>query len=163
MIVSFPVAFLVHDIEEMLVQHRWMQAHRDEIVRRVPRAEKVIKHLCSLTPKAFAVAVLEELLLLLIVTGYCLVGGAYGEEVFTALFVAFAVHLVVHIGQGVVVRGYVPGSVTSIVLLPYAYYVIDEISREMSVGRVLSLGVIGFVVIVLNLLLAHWVGAKIDK
>ena len=160
MILSFPLAFLIHDLEEILVQHKWMLAHKEDLIRRFPRLQPMINHLSSLSSKAFAIAVIEELVLLLLATAYYLADGHYALEIWTALFVAFSVHLVVHIGQGIIIRGYVPGLITSILLLPYSYYGISYICQEMDFGKLILLGVGGFAAIAVNLWFAHWLGNK---
>ena len=68
MILSFPLAFLIHDLEEILVQHKWMLAHKEDLIRRFPRLQPMILHLSSLNTKAFTIAVVEELVLLLLAT-----------------------------------------------------------------------------------------------
>ena len=160
MILSFPLAFLIHDLEEILVQHKWMSAHKEDLLRRFPRIKPMIIHISSLNTKAFTIAVIEELVLLLLATAYYLADGSYALEIWAALFVAFSVHLVVHIGQGIIIRDYVPGLITSILLLPYSCYGISYICQEMSSGKLILLGVIGFVAIVVNLWFAHWPGKK---
>lgn len=160
MILSFPIAFLIHDMEEILMQHKWMLAHKEDLLRKFPRLQSMILHLSSLNTKAFTIAVIEELVLLLLATAYYLIGGSYAIEVWTALFVAFSVHLVVHIGQGIIIRGYVPGLITSVLLLPYSYYGINCICQEMNCGKLILLGVIGFIAIAVNLWFAHWLGKK---
>jgi hypothetical protein len=137
-----------------------MSAHKEDLLRRFPRIQPMILHLSSLTTKAFTIAVIEELVLLLLATAYYLADGPYALEIWTALFVAFSVHLVVHIGQGIIIRGYVPGLITSILLLPYSYYGISCICQEMNSGKLILLGVIGFVAIAVNLWFAHWLGKK---
>ena len=160
MILSFPLAFLIHDLEEILVQHKWMSAHKEDLLRRFPRIQPMILHLSSLTTKAFTIAVIEELVLLILATAYYLADGPYALEIWAALFVAFSVHLVVHIGQGIIIRGYVPGLITSILLLPYSCYGISCICQVMDFGKLILLGVIGFVVIAINLWFAHWLCKK---
>ena len=160
LIISFPLAFLSHDLEEILVQHKWMLAHKEDLLRRFPRLQPMIHHLSSLSSKAFTIAVLEELALLLLVTAYYLADGPYALEIWTAFFVAFSVHLVVHIGQGIIIKGYVPGLITSILLLSYSYYGISCICQVMDFGKLILLGVIGFVAIAINLWFAHWLGKK---
>ena len=160
MILSFPLAFLIHDLEEILVQHKWMSAHKEDLIRRFPRLQPMILHLSSLNTKAFTIAVIEELVLLLLATAYYLADGPYALEIWAALFVAFSVHLVVHIGQGIIIRGYVPGLITSILLLPYSCYGISCIYQEMNSGKLILLGVVGFAAIAVNLWIAHWLGNK---
>ena len=162
MIISFPLAFLIHDLEEILVQHKWMSAHKENLLRRFPRLQPMIRHLSSLNTKAFTIAVIEELVLLILATAYYLADGSYALEIWTALFVAFSVHLVVHIGQGIIIRSYVPGLSTSILLLHYSYYGISCICQEMNFGKLILLGLIGFVAIAVNLWFAHWLGKKMQ-
>ena len=162
LILSFPLTFLIHDMEEIIVQHKWMAAHKDDLLRRFPRIQPIINHLSGLSQKAFTIAVLEELVLLLLVTAYYLIGGAYALEVWTAIFMAFSIHLIVHIGQGSIVSGYMPGVITSVLLLPYSYFIINNICQTMSFGKLALLSVIGFACIALNLRLAHWLGKKLS-
>ena len=159
-IISFPLAFIVHDGEEIVIQHKWMLTHKDLLIQKFPKAKRVISHLSSLSTTAFAMAVLEELILLLLATAYILIGGAYATELWIALFMAFAVHFVIHIAQGVMVKGYVPGLVTSILMLPYAYFGISKICEEVSGDKLLHLSILGIVAMIINLRFAHWIGKK---
>ena len=159
-IISFPLAFIVHDGEEIVIQHKWMLTHKDLLIQKFPKAKRVISHLSSLSTTAFAMAVLEELILLLLATAYILIGGAYATELWIALFMAFSVHFVIHIAQGVMVKGYVPGLVTSILMLPYAYFGISRICEEVSGDKLLHLSILGIVAMIINLRFAHWTGKK---
>ncbi|MDO4462147.1 MAG: HXXEE domain-containing protein [Bacteroidia bacterium] len=161
LVLPFPLAFIIHDLEEMLFQHRWLVAHRESLSRRFPRMRFVIEHLSGLSTKAFAVAVLEELVVLLLATAYVLVGGRYAVEIWSALFIAFSVHLLVHLGQGLLVSGYVPGVITSILMLPFGGYGDHSIWLVMSGWEMLMWGVIGVVVMVVNLRFAHWLGRRV--
>ena len=80
MIISFPLAFLFHDLEDILVQHKWMSAHKEDLLRRFPRLQPMILHLSSLNSKAFTIAVIEELVLLLLATAYYHVYGECHEQ-----------------------------------------------------------------------------------
>ena len=56
------------------------------------------------------------------------------------------------------VRGYVPGLVTSLLLLPYAYFGMESIWYAMSGIEIVLWGTAGIVFMVLNLLFAHRLG-----
>ncbi|MCR4852053.1 MAG: HXXEE domain-containing protein [Prevotella sp.] len=157
---SFLLAFLIHETEEILVQHKWMLAHKDELVMRFPRIKQVIHHLSTLHPKAFLIAVAEESLMLLLITVFVIIDVAYAKEMWTAVFMAFSIHLVVHLLQGIMVRGYVPGLITSVILLPYSFICIHHICNEIGFGALTLLSIIGFLVMVVNLRFAHWLGIK---
>ena len=74
---------------------------------------------------------------------------------------AFSLHLIVHIVQAIMVRGYVPGLVTSILLLPYAAYGMWSIWLVMSGWQLLGWGIAGVAFMVVNLRLAHWLGMRL--
>ena len=159
-IISFPLAFIIHDSEEIIVQHKWVLTHKERLIQKFPIATRILEHLASLSTKAFAIAVLEELILLLFATTYVLIGGVYATELWIALFMAFSIHFVVHIAQGVIVMGYVPGLATSILMFPYAYFGVSKICEDVSGNKLIQLSVLGIIAMMVNLRIAHWVGEK---
>lgn len=162
LVLPFPVAFILHDAEEVVVQHRWMLAHREALARRFPKIAPLLDHLCGLSTKAFAIAAFEELVVLLAATCYVLVDGAFSMQIWSALFIAFSIHLLVHISQAIIVRGYVPGVVTSVLLLPYACLGLQSIWNAMSGMELLIWSLIGIAIMVANLKFAHWLGLKLQ-
>ena len=162
-VLPFPLAFILHDGEEVAVQHRWMNRHGVMLTRRFPKMRRVVGHLRGLDTRAFAIAALEELLVIVLATCYVLIQGSYCMEIWSALFIAFSVHLLVHVCQAVMVRGYVPGLVTSLLLLPYAYFGMESIWYAMSGSEIVLWGTAGVVFMVLNLLFAHRLGQLATK
>lgn len=160
-VLLFPFLFLLHEIEEVVVQHRWMALHKGKLLQLFPRLRKLIEYLCGMTTKAFTVAASEELLLLLLVTCYVLVDGPGSFYVWSAVFIAFAVHLHVHVVQAVVVTGYVPGLLTTLLFLPYCYLGLQTIWLRTSGWEMLGLGIAGTLFIALNLRFAHWLGKRV--
>ena len=63
-VLPFPVLFIVHEVEEWLYMSRWMQQHGPDLQRRFPKYSRLVAHLMRINRRAFAVAALEELLLL---------------------------------------------------------------------------------------------------
>ena len=163
LVLPFPLLFVLHEVEEVAVQHRWMSAHSTSLVLRFPKMRPMIEHLSHLSTKAFAIAALEELAVLLSVTCYVLAGGAYALQLWSALFIAFAVHLTVHVGQAVAVKSYVPGLATSLLLLPYATYGLWSIWLATNGWELIAWGTIGLAVTAANLRFAHWLGIQSDK
>lgn len=161
-VLPFPVVFLIHELEEVFKQHKWLQKHKESVVSRFPAAQKVMAHLERLNTKAFAVAVVEELLALLVVTAAVTVLGWYGVFLWMAVFIGFSVHLLVHIAQALVVKGYVPGLVSAIILLPYTVVGCEMIFRTTeSLSLFLECATFGVVLVALNLCFAHWLGIKV--
>ncbi len=159
----FILAFIIHDGEEIAMEHKWLLAHGDALCEKHPKLRRMLNHLRQMNAKAFAIAVLEELILLVAITVYVIWGGPYAIELWTAVFIAFSIHLIVHIGQSIVVKSYVPGLLTSILLLPFSYLGMQSICNTFSSIQLLLWGVIGLIIIAANLAFAHWFGIKMTK
>ena len=163
LVLPLPLAFLLHDAEEVAVQHRWMENHSGALRERFPRLRPLLDRLQRLNTKAFALAALEEFIVLLCAPACVLADVPFALELCAALFLAFSLHLLLHLGQAVAVRGYVPGLVTSILLSPFAAYGIFCISLVMSPLKMFALAVAGAAFVALNLLFAHWLGLKLTR
>ena len=163
LVLPLPLAFLLHDAEEVAVQHRWMENHSGALRQRFPRLRQLLDRLQRLNTKAFALAALEEFIVLLCATACVLADVPFSLELWAALFLAFSLHLLLHLGQAVAVRGYVPGLVTSILLSPFAAYGIFCISLVMSPLKMFALAVAGVAFVALNLRFAHWLGLKLTR
>ena len=161
LIIPFPLAFLLHEAEEVLLQHRWMLAHHDALKKRFPKLKPLLTHLSRLTTKAFAVAAFEEWLIITVATCYVLIQGDYCLQIWSALFMAFSFHQLTHIVQAFVVRGYVPGIATSLLLLPYSFMILQSIWYFMSGLEMLLWGMSGIIVMIVNLRFAHWLGMSV--
>ena len=70
LVLSLPVAFILHDAEEMIVQHRWMLAHRESLASRFPKLRSMFERLSRLGTTAFAIATTEELAVLVVADYY---------------------------------------------------------------------------------------------
>ena len=160
--ISFLLIFLIHDGEEIIVQHRWVQTHRNQLGIKLKRLRLLVQHLAGLTTRGFAIAVLEEFVLLLAVTVYAFIGGPLALQIWMALFVAFCLHFLMHIGQSVFLRSYVPGLITSVLFIPYAYFGLRYIYDEIGLLLLVILALCGVLVLAINLPLAHWLGRKLS-
>ena len=103
------------------------------------------------------------MLIILAATANVLIDGFLSAEILIAIFLAFSLHLIVHIVQAIIVKGYIPGLVSSILLLPYAYYGLFSISLVKSPCEIAALGAMGVAFMIVNLLFAQWLGLKIKK
>lgn len=163
LIILFPITFIIHDGEEILTQHKWMLTHKDSLIARFPMLRPALKHLSGMSTKAFTIAVLEELALILIATACVIAGTPYSTEVWAIMFMAFSIHFLIHVGQGIIIRGYVPGLITSVMLLPFAYIGMQNVCAIFSATELLLYGAVGVVAMVANLVFAHWLGHKFTK
>ncbi|MGM9740041.1 MAG: HXXEE domain-containing protein [Candidatus Cryptobacteroides sp.] len=160
LVLPLPIVFIVHDLEEIFLLSKWMLRNKDGVAARFPKTAPLLDRLAGLGTRGFAIAAAEELLVLFLVTAYVLAQCPYAREIWTAIFLAFSIHLLVHVVQAVLVCGYVPGLVTSILLLPYAGYGIYSIHLVMNWLQILLLGLAGSLFMILNLRFAHRVGIR---
>ena len=70
LVLPFPLAFLLHDMEEMIVQYKWMTTHATSLFHRFPRLRSLLKHLLLMDTKSFAIAVAEEFIVIMGITAY---------------------------------------------------------------------------------------------
>lgn len=159
-----PLLLIVHDLEEIVVHRKWILKHGEGIKSRFPKFGSLIDQLTLLSTKAFSIAVAEELAFILLVIGSSFVPfiGLYVLYIWTAIFFGFGFHLVIHIGQAIIIRNYVPGLITSFVSLPLFYVY----AHQLTIGGIgivsqLLLGICGLLIIVYNLMFAHWLGKEL--
>ena len=88
----FILAFIIHDGEEIAMEHKWLLSHGDALCEKHPKFRRMLNHLRQMNTKAFAIAVLEEFILLVAITVYVFWGGSYAVELWAAVFMAPASH-----------------------------------------------------------------------
>lgn len=81
--------------------------------------------------------------------------GFYG--LWLGVFIAFTFHLVIHIGQTIVIKKYVPAVITSVVCLPLSIWLIAISISKLSYSSVeiFTYSLVGIVVVAGNLKIAH--------
>lgn len=161
---SLPAVFLFHDAEEALFLPGWLRRNREELSRRFPRlSARLLSHAAAISPARFAAMAAEELFLLLAVTLYASL--SYSYYPWLALFLAFGVHLVVHIVQWIAVGRYVPVVATSLAGLAWCGWGLHILihSRLFTLREFLFCGVAGCVVAAVNLSLLHGVAAAAGR
>jgi hypothetical protein len=126
----FPLAFLIHDGEEILTTEPWVAANRERLLalaQGTPLQETAVS-MTSMTTAAFTWAVLALLVLILIGTGFMLRAirqerGSWMAAPFLTMSAIYTLNIVTHLGQSIIWGGYTPGVVTAVlVMIPYAYY-----------------------------------------
>lgn len=158
-----PVVFMLHDLEEIIFLKSFITQNKDYITKRFPRiSEKMLPRLERLSTEGFALAVAEEFVQLSVVTFGSVFFGSY--YLWLSFFMAFAVHLVMHLVQWLIVRRYIPIVVTSLLALAYCIYtlvvVVDQNIFQLT--EILISTAIGIVVAYFNLVFAHKLGEKYD-
>ncbi len=150
-----PVVFMLHEFEEIVMLKPWLAKNGPALERRFPAvAARVLPVYGNLSTSAFTVAVLEEFLILTVLTYAAIAFGLH--DLWAGLLVAFLVHLLVHVGQTILWRGYCPFIITSLLVLPYCLYALVTLggSGAISPAPTAVWSVAATVLVYLNLWLA---------
>lgn len=154
---SLPAMFLLHDAEEVLFLPPWLRRNRELLERRFPQlARRMLLHFDGIPPPLrFAAMAAEELVLLVAVTACAALAGCYYP--WLALFLAFGMHLLIHLGQWAAVGRYVPVVATSLPCLACCGWGLCIMinSRFFSLREFVLCGMAGCLVAAVNLWLVH--------
>jgi hypothetical protein len=119
-----PLAFAIHDGEEILTMPGWIARNRpvlDRIADTGALARRVVENLAS-TTSAVTSAVLAELAVILLVTFVAQRRPHSGPTMYAyaAMLGVFFLHSLTHVGSAIVLRGYTPGVISAILVIPPA-------------------------------------------
>jgi hypothetical protein len=159
-----PVVFMLHDFEEIIMIKPWMNHHAPELQERFPRlAARFLTHFDRISTSSLALAVAEEFILLTLWTLVTVERGLY--SVWAGVLLGFFIHLVVHLVQFIVYRGYVPAIITSALASLYCLGALYWLHASGSLiwSQVIAWTVIAVIVIVVNLILAHGLAARFER
>lgn len=165
LMVVLPVIFMLHDFEEIIMLRSWLDRNRHELHRRFPRFEAFLSkrgHF-EYSTSAFAIGVAHEFILLSAVSLCSIYHEAY--EWWFGVFMAYFIHLFVHIAQWIIYRKYVPVIITSLLTLPYCFYtfILFVKSSVLSFSQTLLWMLIGIVFIIFSLPSAFFFMSKFNK
>ena len=152
----FPVLFILHDMEEIIWLPGFMEKNREDIIKRYPIAKKLLSvYKEGMNSEAFALAVYEELILLVAVCALAEFSDAeWAMGIWYGGLVGFTVHLVIHILQSLVIRRYIPSLITSILMLPPSIMLLMHAKWDMSTPAIIGV-IAGAIAVAVNLKLAH--------
>jgi hypothetical protein len=150
----FPILFIFHDFEEIIFMQPWLNKNRRYLCERFPKlSKKLLPHFDKITTSSFAFGVAEEFILISIVTVVSYITNWY--NLWLGLFIAFALHLVIHCFQALIVRSYIPAIITSILCLPICVYIIRQTMQLFPLRTVILYSILGFIIMVVNLVIVH--------
>lgn len=154
-----PILFIFHDMEEVVGFESFFRKN-PWLIDRFP---KVLNAYRNITTAGFAAAVYEEFIPIF---GISLLAYYLPCDVLYALwygvFLSIAAHFLIHIGQTVYIRQYIPSFITSLICLPVSVIVLIR-AGEFIDFNVLSVILIaaGIILMVINLKIAHLVMHKV--
>ncbi|THE11625.1 HXXEE domain-containing protein [Bacillus timonensis] len=164
----FPIMFILHDFEEIIMVERWMKRNSTKIYNILPErfADRVIKQF-SMSTAQFAVAVL---IIFLFVSSSTVMANQYVNQglfgniyIFTITTLVFFLHAFTHIGQSFILRSVTPGAFTSlIVIIPYSLVLFRSLLvNEVITWKIIFLCLPFCLLIIPIALLAHGIGKKV--
>jgi len=159
-----PIIFMIHDFEEIIFFKSWITKNKDYLSRKFPKLSKrLLFRLENLSVPAFSLAVAEEFVILSIVTVLSVLYDSY--LLWFGIFMGFFIHLLVHLIQWIALRRYIPAIYTSIASLLYCIFSLNYILKNklFEINEIVIWSFIGFVIVVLNLIIAHKLAELFDK
>ncbi|MBB6452680.1 hypothetical protein HNQ94_001126 [Salirhabdus euzebyi] len=164
----FPVMFIFHDFEEIILVEGWIKKNKSKIKDKLPNsiADKIIKQL-SMSTAQFSVSVLIIFLFVssstYMASQYIQSGSFANIHFFIVCNLIFFLHAFTHIGQSIFFRGLTPGALTSmVVIIPYSIFLFDSLIENNILSWNMIWSSIPFVFLVIPVLLvAHGIGKRV--
>ncbi|HFL3158057.1 TPA: HXXEE domain-containing protein [Clostridioides difficile] len=158
-----PLLFIFHDMEEIIGFGIWLKKNKSMLDKKYPFISKIYENYST---EGMAFAVFEEFILCII---FCILTviteNQYVYLLWLGSFIAYTLHLVIHIGQSIIIRKYIPSLITSIICLPISIWCISKsiyiVDCEMSTTILYS--IIGIIIVALNLKFAQSLIGKFTK
>lgn len=163
LVLPLPVVLLMHQAEEIALQRRWAEKNEERMRTELPQLGRWMLLPTRLGRRGMAIVALVELALVLLATGWVLAGGPWAKLLWAAVFVAFALNLMAHVVLAAELRGYVPGLVTAVLLLPWTVLGLHSIWLGLGGMDLLLCCLLGIVILVLCLRLAHRLSTRNDR
>jgi hypothetical protein len=159
-----PIIFMFHDFEEIIFFKSWIAKNKKTLSERFPKlSRRFLGRFENLSVQAFSLAVAEEFVLLSLVTVLSVISESY--LFWLGVFMGFFIHLLVHLLQWFVLRKYIPAIFTSIISLIYCFFALNFMLRNnlFEIQEIILWTVIGFGIIVINLIFAHKLAEWFDR
>jgi hypothetical protein len=162
----FPIVFMLHDFEEIIMVETWIKKNTELIYNKLPKrlADRVIKQF-SMTTAQFSVSVLIIFLFgsTFMASQYLHQGPLANIYFFMVCILVFFLHVFTHIGQSVALRSVTPGVITSIfVVFPYGLIVLHTLFTTGVITWSTILLSLPFTLLIFPVVLtAHWIGKKV--
>ena len=160
----FPVLFIFHDMEEIIWLPGFIEKNHEDIVERYPISEKLLSaYKKGMTTEAFALAVYEELIVLIAISALVEITKAqWAMGIWYGGLIGFTAHLVIHIIQSIAIKRYIPSLMTSIITLPPSLLMLIHTKWDMGTPAMIGT-LMGIVGVAANLKMAHMLMERYDR
>lgn len=156
----FPILFMIHDFEEIIMIKAWEQKNKSYIQA---INNKHIPFNFEASTASFSIAVAEEFLIISTITILSYWFDSY--IIWYGFFIAFTIHLFFHIFQWMIFKKYVPSLITSIVFIPICCLAIYKINIMLNYDIIALLFsiLISILIMVGNIYVLHIAMKKFDS
>jgi len=158
-----PIVFMIHDFEEIIFFESWLNKNRDYLAAKFPKITKRMPFFDNFSTSAFAFAVAEEFILLSLITLFSVIFNNY--LLWLAAFMGFFAHLLMHLGQWIIFKRYIPAIFTTFFALIYCIYALYEIISNgiFQTSEIILWSIIGIVILAPVFLLLTKLAEIFDK
>ena len=160
----FPIIFMFHDFEEIILIKPWFTKNRERIRVSFPKISGILlPYTDTLTTPSLSLGVAGMFMMVCVVTVTAYLSGWY--NLWFGVFLAFTLHLVSHCFPGFAFKGYVPAIATSMICLPICCYMIVLFLQYISISfmQAVNYFLIGTVLLVATRLIMHIVMQMFDR
>ena len=156
-----PIIFIFHDMEEIIGFGSFFR-NNPELFDRFPIITKAYK---DYTTAGMALAVYEEFIPFF---GISLLAYYFENNVLNILWfgllISLTAHFIVHIGQSILVKKYIPSLITSIICLPISVIIMIQSSHYIDFGPVTVVLIVASIIfMMINLKFAHHLMHRFGK
>ena len=156
--ILFPIFFMIHEFEEIIMIEKWMEKYCLDLCRRFPGISRHLSKLKGIDTRNFSIIVAEEFLIVSLLT---IVSILTNNVVYWYCgLAAFSIHLIIHIFQFIIWKGYIPAIVTTIFCIPYCVIAIYKASCILALSELFIYAMISFVISAVNLVIMHKLVSK---
>ncbi|MDO4789743.1 MAG: HXXEE domain-containing protein [Porphyromonas sp.] len=162
LMVLLPIVFMIHDFEEIIMFRLWIEKNREYLKQRFSKPYHYLSShgYTEFSTATFSVGVLHEFILLSCFT-FC---GLYFNlpGLWIIGFMAYSIHILIHIAQWIVYRRYIPVIITSLLSLPYCIYTLILFLEAglLSTFEIFAYSLIGFIAMILSIRSAYFLMSK---
>lgn len=135
-----------HTLEVAFTAKRWVGRHWVSLMNEHPNLLNILFRLSGMNMQAFLIAAGTGFLVVLLSTAALFVGGIWTERIWATVFMAYSVCSLINIVRAVILKGYVPGLVTSIISIPLIAYTAYSLSLVWPCWEMLLFGILGLAI-----------------
>ena len=147
-----------HTLEVAFTAKRWVGRHWVSLMNEHPNLLNILFRLSGMNMQAFLIAAGTGFLVVLLSTAALFVGGIWTERIWATVFMAYSVCSLINIVRAVILKGYVPGLVTSIISIPIIAYTAYSLSLVWPCWEMLLFSILGLALAVAGLFIAQRIG-----